>query len=250
MKSRIATLVLLAASAFFCPMMLAQQSATQSLSNDTVVKLVKAGLSDDLIISINALPGVYDTSPDGLIALKGAHVSDPVIAAILLKPSSTASTPKAPPLKARPLPLLRRTSSLLVRIDLLFRPPRQLRRNYLLRYHRFQNRPPGTADTVSRGSSDAVSRLPRGDTDRPEPHSGDASSHGRCAEGVPAICEQGQEPQRRSGPVNGNEQRLRKELPRRTNYDYSSGGRLYRTSQPHRNWLSPGQPDTGRQQGR
>jgi len=41
-------------------MMLSQQSAAQTLSNDAVVKLVKAGLSDDLIVStIDALPGVY-----------------------------------------------------------------------------------------------------------------------------------------------------------------------------------------------
>ena len=185
MKSRIATLVLLAASAFFCPMMLAQQSATQSLSNDTVVKLVKAGLSDDLIIStINALPGVYDTSPDGLIALKGAHVSDPVIAAILLKPSSTASTPKAPPLKAPPASPAPTDVVIIGAIDLLFRPPRQLRRNYLLRYHRFQNRPPrDRRHSLPRLQRCRLKTFPRGDTDRPEPHSGDASSHGKVRRG-------------------------------------------------------------------
>ena len=68
----------------FCSLLLAQQP----LSNDGVVKLVKAGLSDDLIVStINASPGTYDTSADGLIALKAAGVSDKVVAAIVSRAS-------------------------------------------------------------------------------------------------------------------------------------------------------------------
>ena len=44
--------------------------AQQALNNDAVIKLVKAGLSDDLIVStITAQAGSYDTSTDGLIAL-------------------------------------------------------------------------------------------------------------------------------------------------------------------------------------
>jgi hypothetical protein len=68
----------------FCSMLIAQQG----MNNDAVVKLVKAGLSDDLIVStINASPGTYNTSADALIALKGAGASDKVVAAIVMKAS-------------------------------------------------------------------------------------------------------------------------------------------------------------------
>lgn len=69
--------------------------AQQSLNNDAVIKLVQGGLSDDLIMSaINASPGLYDASADGLIALKSAGVSDKVIAAIVVK---SAAPPKVAP---------------------------------------------------------------------------------------------------------------------------------------------------------
>jgi len=74
--------LLAAAFMAFCPLLIAQQV----LNNESVIKLVKAGLSDDLIIStINATPGAFDTSADGLIALKTARVSDKVVTAIVLK---------------------------------------------------------------------------------------------------------------------------------------------------------------------
>ena len=48
----------------FCPLLIAQQA----LNNDSVIKLTKAGLSDDLIVStVNSQAGAYDTSTDGLI---------------------------------------------------------------------------------------------------------------------------------------------------------------------------------------
>lgn len=69
-----------------------------------------AGLSDDLIISaINSSPGTYNTSADGLIALKGAGATDKVVAAILVKsnggsvsaasasPTAAPSAPTLPP---------------------------------------------------------------------------------------------------------------------------------------------------------
>ncbi|MFY9724050.1 MAG: hypothetical protein WAJ87_01065 [Bryobacteraceae bacterium] len=88
MTKRLFTLVLLA----FCPLLVSQQL----LNNDSVVKLVKAGLSEDLIVTtINTQPGSYDTSTDGLIALKGAGVSDKVVAAIVAKAAGTASASAA-----------------------------------------------------------------------------------------------------------------------------------------------------------
>lgn len=76
----------------FCSLLVAQQP----LNNDSVVKLVKAGLSDDLVIStVNASPGTYDTTTDGLIALKAAGVSDKVVSAIVLKASAPVVTTAA-----------------------------------------------------------------------------------------------------------------------------------------------------------
>ena len=77
----------------FCPMLVAQQA----LNNDSLIKMVKAGLSEDvIIITINASSGAYDISADGLIALKAAGVSDKVIAAIAMKSSGAAPAPVSP----------------------------------------------------------------------------------------------------------------------------------------------------------
>ena len=70
--------------------------AQQVMHNDSVIKLVKAGLSDDLIVStINASPGAYDTSADGLIALKTSGASDKVVAAVVAKAAAPAVAPAA-----------------------------------------------------------------------------------------------------------------------------------------------------------
>lgn len=94
MRNRLRQLMFLA----FCPVLLAQQA----MNNDAVLKLVKAGLSDDLIITtINSAPGTYDASADGLIALKQGGASDKVVSAILTKSSGGTS---APPPAAAPAP--------------------------------------------------------------------------------------------------------------------------------------------------
>jgi hypothetical protein len=68
--------------------------AQQALNNDSVVKLVKAGLADDVIVStINASPGTYDTSANALIALKTAGVSDKVVSAIVVKSAGGTTAP-------------------------------------------------------------------------------------------------------------------------------------------------------------
>ncbi len=77
--------------------------AAQALNNDSVIKMVKAGLTDDAIVAtINANSGAYDASPDGLIALKQAGVSNKIIDAIVAKsttsaPDSTQPSAPAPP---------------------------------------------------------------------------------------------------------------------------------------------------------
>jgi hypothetical protein len=97
MRKSLIALVFLA----FCPLVIAQQS----LNNDAVIKLVKAGLSDDLIVStITASPGAYDTSANGLIALKAAGASDKVVTAIVLKASGGTAAPAASPAQAPIVP--------------------------------------------------------------------------------------------------------------------------------------------------
>lgn len=83
--------------AMFCVAGCAISLAQQVLNNDSVVKMVKAGLSDDVVVAtINSSPGQYTTNPDGLIALKQAGVTDKVIAAMITK-GSAGSTPSSPP---------------------------------------------------------------------------------------------------------------------------------------------------------
>jgi hypothetical protein len=57
-----------------------------AMDNDSVMKMAKAGLGDELIIeTINTQPGQYTTDADALVALKGAGVSDRVITSMINK---------------------------------------------------------------------------------------------------------------------------------------------------------------------
>jgi hypothetical protein len=82
-------------------------SAQETITNDSVIKMVKAGLSQDLIVTtINSSPGDYDTSTNALIALKRAGAGDKVIAAVVVKASgaSTAPAPATPAVVAAGAP--------------------------------------------------------------------------------------------------------------------------------------------------
>jgi len=75
-----------------CPLMRAQQT----LNNDSIIKMVKAGLSADIVIAaVNSQPGHFDISPDGLIAMKKAGADDKIISALIAKNSGVVagSTP-------------------------------------------------------------------------------------------------------------------------------------------------------------
>jgi hypothetical protein len=62
------------------------ETGPKALTNDTIIKLVKAGLSDDLILqTIAAQPGQYSTDADSLLKLKDAGVSDKVITGMINK---------------------------------------------------------------------------------------------------------------------------------------------------------------------
>ncbi len=71
--------------------------AQQSLDDDAVLKMMKGGLSDDLIVqTIKASPGQYATTPDDLMRLKKAGVSDKVMGAMISRNAGPAAAPAAP----------------------------------------------------------------------------------------------------------------------------------------------------------
>ncbi len=81
--------------------------AQDALNNDAVIKLVKAGLSDELIVNtISSKPGTYDTTTDGLIALKTAGASDKVVSAIVMKASGVSAPAPAAAAPAASGPVL------------------------------------------------------------------------------------------------------------------------------------------------
>jgi hypothetical protein len=84
-KSFIAILFLLIA-----PLLTAQQA----LNNDGVIKMVKAGLSEEVVAAaVSSTPGTYDTSAEALVALKSAGATDKVIVAMVAKASGVGNTP-------------------------------------------------------------------------------------------------------------------------------------------------------------
>ena len=89
MRKSILAVLVLAACSFL--------AAQQVMNNDSVIKLVKAGLSDDLIVTtINGSPAAYDTSADAIIARKSAGASDKVVAAIIARAAAPAPPPPVP----------------------------------------------------------------------------------------------------------------------------------------------------------
>ncbi len=75
------------------------EPSSQVLTNDSIVKLVKAGLGTDMITNmVNTQPGKYSLGADDIIALKQAGVPEKIIAAMLEKsPSAAALAPSIPP---------------------------------------------------------------------------------------------------------------------------------------------------------
>ncbi len=86
--------VLIALAALAC--------AQDVLTNDAVLKMVKAGLGDTLIVSmIQNQPGKYSLTPDAIIGLKQQGVSEKVLAAMASKGSAAAPSSE-PPSSAAP----------------------------------------------------------------------------------------------------------------------------------------------------
>jgi len=71
-----------------------------TLNNSAIIKMAKAGLGEDILVStIRSQPGAYTTSADDLIMLKAAGVTDKVIAAMIEKGAagSAAGAPSTTP---------------------------------------------------------------------------------------------------------------------------------------------------------
>jgi hypothetical protein len=61
-------------------------AAQEAMNNDGIIRLLKSGMSEDLIINvINQQPGSYSLGADDLIALKSAGVSERLITAMLAR---------------------------------------------------------------------------------------------------------------------------------------------------------------------
>ena len=61
-------------------------NAQDALTNDSVVKMVKPGLSEDVILSmVRTQPGKYSVTPEQLIDMKSAGVPDRIVAAMVEK---------------------------------------------------------------------------------------------------------------------------------------------------------------------
>jgi len=71
--------------------------AQEVLNNETILKLVKAGIGEDTIVGmVNQQQGRYALSADDMIAMKTAGVSDKIIAAMVVRNNSTSGQPPTP----------------------------------------------------------------------------------------------------------------------------------------------------------
>jgi TPR repeat protein len=74
------------------------QSASSEITNSDVISMTKAGIGEHtIILAIKRGPVKFDTSPQALIALKHAGVSDQVLNAILSAPSEASPETKSSP---------------------------------------------------------------------------------------------------------------------------------------------------------
>ncbi len=77
--------------------------AQQQLNNESIIKLHKAGLGEDMIVNmVNTQPGQYTVGADDVVALKQAGVSEKVISAMMSKGSAPAASQFAAPAGAYP----------------------------------------------------------------------------------------------------------------------------------------------------
>jgi hypothetical protein len=74
------------------------------MSNDTVLRMHAAGLGNDLILqTITAQPGRYDTTPNALIQLKQAGLSDAILSAMTNKARRQITNVNPAPVEVSPV---------------------------------------------------------------------------------------------------------------------------------------------------
>jgi hypothetical protein len=80
-------------------------AASVGLSVDDVIKMAKAGLSEDIILQeIRKRNRPFDLTPDQLIGLKAAHVSDRIVVAMLDPSKAETAAPAAEEPREAPAP--------------------------------------------------------------------------------------------------------------------------------------------------
>src|SRR5215471_5976039 len=78
--------------------MVGAAAAQQPLTNEGIIKMVKSGLGEDIIVTvIERQPGTFSITADDLIRLKREGVTDKVLAAMLGKAGALAAAPAASP---------------------------------------------------------------------------------------------------------------------------------------------------------
>lgn len=70
--------------------------AQQALTNESVLKMVNSGLGEDVIVSmIQGQPGNYNVTPDAMVALKQAGLTNKELAAMAAKNAAAAAASNA-----------------------------------------------------------------------------------------------------------------------------------------------------------
>ena len=81
-----------------------QHAPANLVDNDTLIRMAKAGIGDEILIqTIQLQPGHYDSSPDALILLKQSGISDRVISTLLAHGTGLAVR-RTPSSMADPIP--------------------------------------------------------------------------------------------------------------------------------------------------
>lgn len=76
--------------------------AQDALNDDSILKLVKSGISESLIVSmVQSQPGGYSLSPDDVVKLKEAGVSEKIMTAMAKKNETVASSGELVKLQAK-----------------------------------------------------------------------------------------------------------------------------------------------------
>ncbi|HEY2931279.1 MAG TPA: hypothetical protein VGK99_05985 [Acidobacteriota bacterium] len=103
----------------FALLLICSAAAQEVLTNDAIVKMVGAGLSEDIIlVKIQTSAGNYRLDTDSLLQLKAKNVSDRLIQAMMSKSSGAAkaapdtATPKTDQIQEYELLATNRTSSM------------------------------------------------------------------------------------------------------------------------------------------